>query len=298
MREGFFPTGEAAFTIESAAPRDESAILAMTERHSGPGTAAVVAGWWRSAPQAFRVARDGDGAVAAFLLLGEPRDAATRVIDRDPVAASWREDLRRRALPADQRVLFARHLLSREGEAPSLAQSALWVDAKRRYMELRPHLRRVYVTTVSPEVYAPSLTPLGFTFLPGPPATVDGREHRSLVLDFGPRSVDGWLAGLVASELDAEPWPRVDADRRELALDGRTVALTELELGIVGHLRDRAGRAVSRAELLSDVWGYAWDGGGNVVEVAISALRRKLGDHAGLIETVRGVGYRWREPGP
>jgi hypothetical protein len=211
VREGFFPTGEAAFTIEGAAPRDESAILAMTERHSGPGTAAVVAGWWRSAPQAFRVARDGDGAVAAFLLLGEPRDVATRVIDRDPVAASWRQDLRRRALPADQRVLFARHLRSRDGEAPSPAQSALWVDAKRRYMELRPHLRRVYVTTVDPGVYAPSLTPLGFTFLPGPPAIVDGREHHSLVLDFGPRSVDGWLAGLVASELDADPGPRVDA---------------------------------------------------------------------------------------
>jgi hypothetical protein len=123
VREGFFPTGEAAFTIEGAAPRDERAILAMTERYSGPDTTAVVAGWWRSAPQAFRVARDGAGAVAGFLLLGEPRDAGTRVIDRDPVAASWRDDLRRRALPAGQRVLFARHLLSREGEAPSLARA-------------------------------------------------------------------------------------------------------------------------------------------------------------------------------
>jgi DNA-binding response OmpR family regulator len=33
-----------------------------------------------------------------------------------------------------------------------------------------------------------------------------------------------------------------------------------------------------------------------VIEVAVSALRRKLGDHAGLIQTVRGIGYRWSEP--
>ena len=35
--------------------------------------------------------------------------------------------------------------------------------------------------------------------------------------------------------------------------------------------------------------------GGNQIEVAVSALRRKLGESAGLVETVRGVGYRWRE---
>ena len=39
-----------------------------------------------------------------------------------------------------------------------------------------------------------------------------------------------------------------------------------------------------------------WDGGGNVIEVAVSGIRRKLGEHAGLIDTARGVGYRWRAP--
>jgi hypothetical protein len=41
-----------------------------------------------------------------------------------------------------------------------------------------------------------------------------------------------------------------------------------------------------------DVWGYEWTGGSNVVEVVISSLRKKLGDRAAALETVRGVGYR------
>ena len=51
---------------------------------------------------------------------------------------------------------------------------------------------------------------------------------------------------------------------------------------------------MAREALLRDVWGYEWTGGSNVVEVAVSGLRRKLGDRAGAIETVRGVGYRLR----
>ena len=50
---------------------------------------------------------------------------------------------------------------------------------------------------------------------------------------------------------------------------------------------------MARAALLRDVWGYEWTGGSNVVEVVISALRRKLSGDAGTIATVRGVGYRY-----
>jgi DNA-binding response OmpR family regulator len=54
--------------------------------------------------------------------------------------------------------------------------------------------------------------------------------------------------------------------------------------------------AADRAALLRDVWGYDWNGGSNVVEVVISALRRKLGDSAGSLQTVRGAGYRFTAP--
>ena len=62
---------------------------------------------------------------------------------------------------------------------------------------------------------------------------------------------------------------------------------------MLAYLRAREGQAVERAALLRDVWGYEWTGGSNVVEVVVSALRRKLGDDAGTIATVRGVGYRY-----
>ena len=70
-------------------------------------------------------------------------------------------------------------------------------------------------------------------------------------------------------------------------------SLTPLEAQALAYLRSREGQAVERAALLRDVWGYDWTGGSNVVEVVISSLRRKLGDAAGTVETVRGVGYRY-----
>ena len=75
-------------------------------------------------------------------------------------------------------------------------------------------------------------------------------------------------------------------------LDGRRIGLTKLECDVLVYLRERSGRTVAREALLREVWGYEWTGGSNVVEVAVSGLRRKLGDRAGALQTVRGVGYR------
>src|SRR5262249_30335130 len=88
----------------------------------------------------------------------------------------------------------------------------------------------------------------------------------------------------------------LDPDRRQLILDGTRADLTKLEFDVLQYLHEREGRVVSRAALLRDVWGYDWSGGSNVVEVVISALRRKLGDSAGTLQTVRGAGYRFTTP--
>jgi hypothetical protein len=297
VREGFFPTSAPSFTVEPAVADDERGILDIARRHQGDQGAAIIGNWWQAAPQGFRVARDRDGNVAAFLLLCEPAAVGARVIRLDPVAAGWREDLHRRSLPRDQRVLLLRCLLTRDGgELPGPAQAALWVDAKRVYMELRPDLRRVYAAVSRLDVFAPVLEPLGFITLPGPPVVLNGVPFHSLSLDFGLRSVDGWIAGLVTSELALDIGPRLDGNDRILTIDGERIALTQLEFELLRHLHERSGKTVPRAELLRDVWGHKWQGGGNVIEVAISGIRRKLGDHAELIDTVRGVGYRWHEP--
>ena len=71
------------------------------------------------------------------------------------------------------------------------------------------------------------------------------------------------------------------------------VDLSRLELDVLRHLQRREGVAVTREELLREVWGHEWTGGSsNVVEVVVSGLRRKLGERAVALQTVRGVGYR------
>jgi len=81
---------------------------------------------------------------------------------------------------------------------------------------------------------------------------------------------------------------------RELLLDGQRIALTPLEFGVMALLESRSGEAVSRDELLRQVWGHAHEGGSNVVDAVVRGLRRKCGQHADMLETVRGVGYRLR----
>ncbi|MET8569605.1 response regulator transcription factor [Streptomyces sp. NPDC004783] len=82
----------------------------------------------------------------------------------------------------------------------------------------------------------------------------------------------------------------VDTAARRVFLGEREVTLTAKEFAVLEHLVVRAGQVVSKAEILEHVWDFAYDGDPNIVEVYVSALRRKL--RAGLIRTVRGAGYR------
>ena len=66
--------------------------------------------------------------------------------------------------------------------------------------------------------------------------------------------------------------------------------LTARELSVLEYLMRRAGEVVSKPDILDHVWDFAYEGGDNVVEVHVSALRRKLGQS--VVETVRGGGYR------
>ena len=81
----------------------------------------------------------------------------------------------------------------------------------------------------------------------------------------------------------------------ELLIDDKRIHLTPLEYGVLAYLSDHEGQAVSRDELLDQVWGYEYMGGSNVVDARVRSLRKKLGPRAGMIETVTGVGYLYRE---
>jgi two-component system OmpR family response regulator len=81
---------------------------------------------------------------------------------------------------------------------------------------------------------------------------------------------------------------------REVHVDGRKVSLTQREFDLLDYLVRRAGRVVTRDELLESVWGFVSPGETRTVEVHVAQLRKKLG-HPDLIETVRGLGYKVAE---
>ncbi len=89
----------------------------------------------------------------------------------------------------------------------------------------------------------------------------------------------------------------IDRPRRTAALRGLAVALTTIEFDLLSTLAEDAGVVFSRQKLLDRVWGMDYVGDEHVVDVHLANLRRKLGDSAAggrFIETVRGVGYRFR----
>jgi DNA-binding response OmpR family regulator len=83
----------------------------------------------------------------------------------------------------------------------------------------------------------------------------------------------------------------LDLARRRVLVDGVTTDLSDREFRLLYHLVSHAGEIVSRERLLSEVWGYSFDPGSNVVDVCVRRLRKKLGPGS-PIETVRHAGYR------
>jgi DNA-binding response OmpR family regulator len=90
----------------------------------------------------------------------------------------------------------------------------------------------------------------------------------------------------------------IDRMQRLATVDGRPVELTTREFALLLYLAGRPDRVVTRSDLLSHVWSTNFDRGSNLVDVHISRLRDKLGDHAWMIDTVRGKGYRLRRTQP
>jgi DNA-binding winged helix-turn-helix (wHTH) protein len=297
VREAFFPTGSHRYAVEPARPADEVQITAIARAYQPAEAVAVMRSWWDTMPSAFRVARDPDGSPVAFQCLCEATSVPAWLLAADPVAATWREHLRANPVPRAQQVLFQRYTLAADGgEAITPAHAALILDLKRRYLEMRPRLRRIYSLAADPAARLSQIAPLGFACLPDGAAEIGGTTYHALYNDFGPSSIDGWLTDLAAREMLIENDTLLDPDRRQLILDGTRADLTKLEFDVLQYLYEREGRVVGRAALLRDVWGYDWSGGSNVVEVVVSALRRKLGDRAGILQTVRGAGYRFVAP--
>jgi len=292
VQQFFFPATVLDGVIEPARPEDWPAIaaIAATEREVDMSH---IEDWWHAVPGAFAVARGGDGEVLGVRCMVERGDIPAHLFAVDPVAARLRDHLRRDPVPASATATLLRYLAIRDTrDAPTVAQALLLLDLQSACVARRPHLRRTYATEpLLRGAEGRCAMTLGYVPMPGQGAAVPVAQ-RLLYNDYGPGSIDGWLVDLAARELGIAKEGPVDPVLRRLALDGDRVDLTQLEFDVLHYLQEHEGRPVSREALLRDVWGYAWSGGSNVVEVAISGLRKKLGDHAGALRTVRGVGYR------
>src|SRR6187399_2117784 len=179
-----------------------------------------------------------------------------------------------------------RQTLRSWSRTPSPAEAACWLDIKRTYMAMRPQLRRIYMALREPaqSAFKPVIDKLGFESCGV--VAVGGDVYHLNVNDFGPESVDGWLAGLVAAELGVDVPEVLDRRARELVLGKERVPLTRLEFGVLEYLLDREGQAVSRVSLIQDVWGHSYTGGSNVIEAVVHSLRKKLRERASCVETV------------
>ncbi len=87
----------------------------------------------------------------------------------------------------------------------------------------------------------------------------------------------------------------IDIDRHDVSIKKSPVRLTSTEFKLLVELASKRGRVQTREHLLDRVWGYTYEGYARTVDTHVRRLREKLGPLGDSIETIRGVGYRFRE---
>ncbi len=88
---------------------------------------------------------------------------------------------------------------------------------------------------------------------------------------------------------------RLDIDGHKITIDGKPIYLTPTEFNLLVTLMHKRGKVLTREMLLEKAWGYSFQGYARTVDTHVKRLREKLKEKAYLIETVRGVGYRFKE---
>ena len=82
-------------------------------------------------------------------------------------------------------------------------------------------------------------------------------------------------------------------DRHEIRVNGADVALTYKEYNLLCLLLENRGKVLTRSVLMDRVWGFEAERENRTLDVHVRTLRQKLGEAGGMIETVRGIGYRF-----
>jgi DNA-binding CsgD family transcriptional regulator len=203
VRDAFHPRAGLQHPVEDARPEDGDGVAAIAAAWEGPAGVELLAEWWRRHPEAFRVLRGPDGEVRAFGVVRPAEQLGPELAAADPVCARVMADLVERPLPPGRIALVLRRTLAAStGEATSAELAPMIIDVKRTYLELRPALTRVYAVVADWPARAPAMRPMGFARLEGDVAVADA-SMAVCALDFGPGSVDDWLARHVEVESTA-----------------------------------------------------------------------------------------------
>jgi two-component system phosphate regulon response regulator PhoB len=124
-----------------------------------------------------------------------------------------------------------------------------------------------------------------------------------VVKPFSPRELILRVRAILRRFAPEEPvttkWQRnglgVNLEAHRVTVDNEEANLTATEFRLLAELIRNQGKVLSRDQLLDKVWGYQFDGYARTVDTHIRRLRQKIGPYAKWIETVRGVGYRFRD---
>lgn len=137
--------------------------------------------------------------------------------------------------------------------------------------------------------------------------TLDAGADDYIVKPFSTRQVDARVRAVLRRARPDNPEAtitigelRVDPATRMATLSGRELELNRKEFDLLNALAARAGRVVTKRQLLAEVWDQPYGGGDKTVDVHLSWLRKKLGETAAeprYLRTVHGVGVRLVDPG-
>lgn len=135
-------------------------------------------------------------------------------------------------------------------------------------------------------------------------SALEGGADDYVTKPFSPREVVARVRAVLrrmspAGQAELEPPLQVDRSGRRATFSGKSLELTRVEFDLLALLSENASRVYSRAEFIARVWGDGFAITDRTIDSHIKSLRRKLteaGAPAGMIQTVRGVGYRMASP--
>ena len=141
---------------------------------------------------------------------------------------------------------------------------------------------------------------LNFITAPDGSVGIHSGELRKLMMGIEPDSIL-WVSGQADAREPEREMPailsfaddqvRVDLESRDLFVDGVVMPTTPKEFDILSALCQKAGKVLTREQLLVAVCGGSDWYEKRVVDVYVSSLRGKMGDHRGILKTRRGIGY-------